>query len=315
MSEHDPQDARDAHRAIERTAVHAGPSRRERTRDDRRSMAASTPTSASAGRARFRGLAVIACALTVLTTSTACGGDDKKKDASAPPPSSGPQTPGSVPSAANGTPPAAVPTSPTASPTKRPCVNITATGKPERGKLSREDLRSAVTDPKPLTADEVLGLAEVSYKYPGGTLTRTCVKVLEGDCGPIALDETSEQVKKLGCRRAIGALYVDKANNVQTTVGVLEMPTATAAATLSVDYAGGYNQVSPPADSGAKLFAPDAAYTAGGQSLYRYFIYEMTGRADGTDRDPAEVDKHNAASNAIYHLVGDSLDRRAAGAP
>ncbi|MFF7245466.1 hypothetical protein ACFZBU_16355 [Embleya sp. NPDC008237] len=165
----------------------------------------------------------------------------------------------------------------------------------------------------PLTGDEVFGLPELPYKYPGGTLTRTCVKILD-TCAPIATDEAAELIEKLGCTRAVAALYVDKANNVQTTVGVLEMPTAIAAATLAESKAGWYNQVVQPTDPITRTFEDGAAYSWVSESLYRYFIYEITGRVDGTDRTPAEVDKHVAAQNAVYHLVGDSLDRRSAAA-
>ncbi|MGW1989315.1 hypothetical protein [Embleya sp. NPDC001921] len=260
--------------------------------------------------------------MAVLAGSTACGGDDKKK-AAAPLPASGSQTPGSASSAAPGTPPvpgatgatgAASPTAASTGKPLRPCAPVTATDKPTRGTLTREDLRSAQTDPKPVTVDEVFGVAQLPYKYQGGTLTRTCVKVLE-DCSPMASGEAAELIKRLGCVRAVSALYVDKANNVQTTVGVLTMPTAIAAATLAQSNAGYYNQVTPPTNRETEVFAPEAAYTWIHESLYRYFIYEMTGRMDGKDRDPGEVAKHTAATNAVYHLVGDSLDRRAAGEP
>ncbi|MYS87360.1 hypothetical protein [Embleya scabrispora] len=274
------------------------------------------PAAAATGRGQVRGIAVIACALAVLATSSACGGgDDEKADS----PAAGARSPGqSAPPVAPGTPAASASAlaSPDAAPTGstlRSCATVTATAKPTRGTLSKDDLRSASTNSVPLTGDEVFGLPELSYKYPGGTLTRTCVKILD-NCAPIASDKAAELIAKLGCTRAVAALYVDKANNVQTTVGVLEMPTAIAAATLAESDAGAYNQVEQPTAPITKTFEDGAAYSWVSESLYRYFIYEMTGRMDGTDRTPAEVDKHVAAQNAVYHLVGDSLDRRSAAA-
>ncbi|MET7299612.1 hypothetical protein [Embleya sp. NPDC005575] len=256
---------------------------------------------------------MIACALAVLATSSACAGGDDKKALS---PTAGARAPEqSTPPVAPGTPAASASAlaSPGATPTGstlRSCAPITATAKPTRGTLTRDDLRAASTNPLPLTVDEVFGLPELSYKYPGGTLTRTCVKILD-NCAPVASGKAAELIEKLGCTRALAALYVDKANNVQTTVGVLEMPTAIAAAMLADNDEGSYKQVVQPTNPITKTFeGPEYGWVS--ESLYRYFIYEMTGRIDGTNRTPAEVDKHIAAQNAIYHLVGDSLDRRSA---
>ncbi|MFI1583313.1 hypothetical protein [Embleya sp. NPDC020630] len=267
-------------------------------------------TRTRARRRPWRALAVTACAVAVLASSSACGGGDDKKAAAEPPPSAGPQTPGST------LPPAAGSATPSASASQsslRPCVPVTATDKPTRGTLTREDLRFASRDPRPVTGDEVFGLAQLPYKYAGGMLTRTCVKTVD-DCAAVAFDKAAEQIARLGCERGVVALYVDKANNVQTTVGVLQMPTAVAAATLAVDDPDGFRQVTPPTASGAESFAPDATFSRVNESLYRYYIYAISGRADGKQREAGEVDRHIAAQNAVYHLVGDSLDRRSTGA-
>ncbi|GCD92528.1 hypothetical protein [Embleya hyalina] len=270
-----------------------------------------TATRTRPRRAPWRALAVTACAVAVLASSTACGGGDDKKAAAAPPPSAGPRTPGSTPPATGaGT---AAPTPPASSSSVRPCVSVTATDKPARGTLTRDDLRFASRDPRPVTGDEVFGLAQLPYKYAGGTLTRACVKTVD-DCAAVADDDaTAARIKRLGCERGVVALYVDRANNVQTTVGVLQMPTAVAAATLAESKDDHYRRVSPPVASGVEDFAPDAPYSWTSESLYRYFIYEMTGRADGRKREAGEVPRHTAAQNAVYHLVGDSLDRRSDG--
>ncbi|OPC77531.1 hypothetical protein B4N89_44380 [Embleya scabrispora] len=274
--------------------------------------APATPRAASRTRRRpWRVLVVTVCAVALLASSTACGGGDDTKAAAAPPASAGPQTPGSTPPATNTG--AATPTAPASSSSVRPCVPVTATDKPARGTLTRDDLRFASRDPRPVTGDEVFGLAQLPYKYAGGTLTRACVKTVD-DCTAVADDDaTAARIGRLGCERGVVALYVDKANNVQTTVGVLQMPTAVAAATLAESKDDHYKQVGPPVGSGVEDFEPDAPYSWTGESLYRYFIYEMTGRADGGKREAGEVARHIAAQNAVYHLVGDSLDRRSDG--
>ncbi|MCF2529697.1 hypothetical protein [Yinghuangia soli] len=282
------------------------------------------PGTRASGR-RLRTLGVIACSLAVLTTGVACGGDSGGKDDAAEQKTSGVPAasptaePSGAPSAAGSPSPSATVSASPTSGTRWPCVAITATGKPPRGTLTREDLRNASTDPKPLTGDEVFGVASVPYKYKNSTLTRACVKVIE-TCEPVAVDKVAAMLKQQGCQRVVSALYVDKANNVQVSVSVMQMPTATAAATIKVDVdsdkiSPNFATVAAPADSGATTRTDDTTYLDLTSSLYRYAIYERSYRADSQPMADGDSDKLIAAINAIYHVAGDAIDRRSDGKP